>query len=89
MTYQEIVQGISVTVHDPSGNWRGLLLHKIEGSYTKVLVMDADRGKGWDERTQSYLGYTVKTTTGTAWARGENRDYGKDFERHIRLITIN
>lgn len=89
MTYQEIAQGISVTVHSPNGDWRGLLLHKVEGSYTQVVVMDNDRGKGWDERMQSYVGFKIKTADGNAWFRGQNRDYGKDFIRHINQISIN
>lgn len=45
----------------------------VEGSKTKLNVTVVDRGKGWNEKTQSYKGW--KNSIG--WMRGENREYLK------------
>lgn len=83
--YKDIKSGLSVIVQGSDGSiWKGLLLRKVENSYTKVVVMDIERGKGWDENTQKYVGYKV----GNGWARGQNYDYGKEFELHIKNLSI-
>ena len=53
-----------------------LVLKKVDGTRTKVLVQYIDRGKGWDEKSQSYKG--IKTHDG--WQRGQNYRYGNKVE---------
>lgn len=48
------------------------VLGRIPKSRTKVEVQVVDRGKGWDEKSQSYKG--VKYPNG--WGRHQNREYG-------------
>ena len=92
MKYQDIKVGLSIRVTETNGDvWNGILLHKMPNSYTKVLIMDNDRGPGWDEFTQSYKGFYTDGTgpANGKWSRGQNNDYGKDFERHIKQLEIN
>ena len=103
MNYQDIAVGLSVTITERSGNaWRGILMYKLDGSYTKVMIMDNERGPGWNEFKQCYTGCVVKHDTGEilkgrqvaiggsmTWMRGENHDYGNEYVRHIKQLTIN
>lgn len=47
-----------------------------------VIVEVIDRGKGWDEKTQTYKGH--KNSVG--WMRGENRHFGCTDEVHINSL---
>lgn len=59
------------------------VIDKVRKSITKVLVKETDRGRGYDERTDSYIG--VKSPNG--WIRGENKDFGREHEAHIRDLS--
>jgi len=52
----------------------------VTGSRTKVNITVLDKGKGWNEKTQSYKGY--KNSVG--WMRGENRQYLFKDTVHIK-----
>ena len=47
----------------------------LPNSRTMVEVVDVDRGKGWDNDEQQYVG--VRTSSG--WERGQNYGYGQKF----------
>jgi len=93
MKYQEIKSGLSVRCakHDIV---RGMILDKVPGSYTKAVVCDMHRGKGWDENTQSYKGVAYKTKDkegkiiGGGWERGENYGYNEEYVCHIKELEI-
>ena len=90
MNYTEIKVGLSVRC-DKYNIKKGLLLGKVDHSYTKVEVMDDDKGRGWNERTQSYKGYFVNgggPATDT-WSRGQNHGFGQKYIIHIKDLTIN
>ena len=46
---------------------------------TKVEVTVLERGKGWCDKTETYVG--VKSKRG--WMRGQNRDFGSKHIVHI------
>ena len=48
MNYQEIKSGLAVKC-DKHHIIRGMILDKVPGSYTKVVVVDDYRGPGWGE----------------------------------------
>lgn len=103
MEFKDIKSGLSVTVTERSGNtWTGILLHKLDRSNTKVIILDDQRGPGWNEIKQKYTGYVVKHGTGEiligrqtaiggsmTWMRGENHGYGQEHLLHIQQLTIN
>ena len=64
-----------------------LVLSKKERSRTIYLVEQIDRGKGWDEVHERYIGYTVRVDGGTQWFRGENYDFGSISEVHRNELT--
>lgn len=59
------------------------VVSKKPNSRTIYIVECVDRGKGFDEKTQSYKGH--KNPVG--WMRGENREFGKQFEVHKKTLT--
>lgn len=65
-----------------------LVISKKERSRTIYIVEQIDRGRGWDEVYEKYVGYTVKLKDGVGWARGENKDYGQRSEVHRRELTV-
>lgn len=54
----------------------------VPGSWTKVIATVSDRGKGWNEFSQSYRGIRFKG----GWSRGQNYMYGEKVEVHIKEI---
>lgn len=96
MKYQNIEEGKEVmviqpskikmsegTTKDQSYMWRGQIIKMVEGSITKVIVKDIERGQGWCENTRSYKG----VNTGSGWYRGENKGFGDELEVHIKDIN--
>lgn len=71
------------TIKDQSYMWKGQIVSMVEGSRTLVIVKDIERGKGWDESTQSYKGIFTKN----GWYRGENDGYGDEVEIHIKYMN--
>lgn len=55
----------------------------INRSRTLVEVEILDKGKGWDEQSQSYKGHTNKI----GWMRGENRECGNLDVVHRKELT--
>lgn len=55
----------------------------VEKSRTRIKVKDLYRGKGWDEKTQSYKGYKFRGS----WVRGENGNYGLSMVVRIEDLT--
>ena len=51
-------------------------------SRTKCLVKLKERGKGWDESTNSFKGINTKT----GWIRGERKDFNQVIECHIKNL---
>jgi len=91
MKYQEIEDGEYVKVHIPGTTpWQGQIISKKPTSYTKVIVKDIERGPGWDHNSQSYKGYYPKGKgiVGGPWGRGQNSDFGKEFEIHIKYLIL-
>lgn len=60
------------------------VIERAPKSITRVIVEEIDRGSGYDERTDTYIG--VKSKKG--WQRGENFDFGKTHEVHIKELNI-
>lgn len=54
-----------------------------KNSSVLVNVTFLERGKGWNEKTQSFTGH--KNSIG--WMRGENRDYLKKDIVHIKTLS--
>lgn len=65
---------------------------KVENSRTKLNVTCIDRGEGWNEIKEIYVGVKThgidhegkKTST---WKRGENKQYG--FKDEVHYNTLN
>ena len=68
--------------HDDLGNVE--VVDVVEKSRTKVLVSILDKGKGYNERTNTYKGHT----NSVGWMRGENREYANVDEVHIKTLTL-
>lgn len=96
MKYKDIEEGKEVmviqptkykspdgTVKDQSYMWKGQIVNMVEGSRTKVIVRDIERGLGWDEATQSYKGVGTKN----GWFRGQNKGFDDELEIHIKYIN--
>ena len=82
-------------VRDKSGYIRaGEIVSFLPNSRTKVIVRDIDRGAGWSEKEQRYVGVHHSTTdasgavVGQSWGRGHNFTYGVEFERHIDKLEL-
>jgi len=73
--------------HSKFGNV--LVVSKKERSRTIFNVKQLDRGKGWNDEMKRYDGYSVKNERGIIWCRGENKDYGKINEVHIKELKGN
>ncbi len=71
------------TVQDQSYMWKGQIVKMVEGSRTKVIVKDIERGPGWHEDTRSYKGVNIPN----GWYRGQNHGYGDDIEVHIKYLN--
>jgi hypothetical protein len=92
MEHSKVQSGVHVTHVTLGGLYevKGFMLN----SKTMVEIEDIDRGKGWDERSQRYKGYTRITKNeegrviGTAWGRGENRCFGEVSTIHRKSLVI-
>ena len=71
------------TTKDQSYMWKGQIIKMVEGSRTKAIVKDIERGPGWDETSQSYKGVSTKN----GWFRGKNNGFGDELEIHIKYIN--
>ena len=60
----------------------GLVIVDNTVSRVKVEVTCIDRGKGWNEFKERYVGYTNKI----GWMRGENRQYLHKDVVHINSL---
>ncbi len=80
MKHKNIKSGI-LAIHIESQTKVEIMGFK-ENSRTIVNVKDTDRGKGWCENKQEYIGYFVPN----GWCRGENFAYGTWHEVHIKSI---
>ena len=56
----------------------------VQGSRTQLNVTVTDKGKGWDEQSQSYKGHT----NSVGWMRGENKDFGNKDICHKNELTF-
>lgn len=74
----------TVMKHDKLGNV--LILSKKPNSRTIYNVEQIDRGAGWDDEKQIYTGHSAKFKTGVKWARGENKEFGKLQDVHIKEL---
>lgn len=88
MKHTDLEIGQKVLVESKIKNWKGKIISKVEGSRTLFLIQDIERGKGWDEKTQSYKGYFTEggNNANQRWNRGENYDYGKIVKVHIKKL---
>jgi hypothetical protein len=59
------------------------VLNPVPDSRTLFEVQENDRGPGWDETKQKYIG--VKFTGG--WMRGENHAFGRVFIAHKNKLA--
>lgn len=76
-------------LHDDLG--RVEVVSVAPNSRTKVAVKCLDRGEGWCEKTQSYIGVTEKYInhrgeTCTSWYKGKNKQYGFVDTVHIKTL---
>lgn len=96
MDYKDIKEDIEVmviqpnktketdgTVADKTSMWKGRIISMVEGSKTKVIVKDIERGDGWNEASQEHKG--VKKKNG--WKLGKNNDYGVELEVHRKYLN--
>jgi hypothetical protein len=65
------------------GQGRYEVIEKLPNSRTKFIIKDIDRGAGYCEQTQKYVG--VKSPNG--WYLGKNNDFGITLETHKKLLT--
>lgn len=101
MNYQEIQSGLSVTVQGKHRTFKAMLIDKVPHSHTKVVVMDTERGPGFDARTETYPGFVYRKGVGIipnkrvaigeneSWGRGQNHGYGDEYTCHIKDLIIN
>jgi hypothetical protein len=61
----------------------GEIVSPVEGSRTLYVIRDTDRGAGWDERLQKYVGVSFRG----GWQRGENYGFNLTHTFHINQIT--
>lgn len=80
MNFMEIKSGKQVR-HSTGGKYK--IIGFTPKSRTMVEIEDIDRGAGWDEDTQTYIG--VKTKGG--WFRGENKGFGDRHIVHRKTLT--
>lgn len=73
-----------IMYHPKLGNV--LILSKKPNSRTVYSVEQVDRGKGWNEVKQTYTGFKFKLKDGIRWNRGENKDFGKVQDVHIKEL---
>ena len=82
MVFSEAKIGAEVIVNQ---SWVGMITERKQGSNTVFYVEDIERGKGWDEKTQSYKGYK---TSNNGWVRGQNYDFGSVHPVHIKNMEV-
>lgn len=69
------------------------IVASVANSRMWYIVRDIDRGAGWDEKTQSYVGVRSITfdkdgaVNGGGWGRGQNYGFGNEYEVHASKIT--
>jgi len=57
----------------------------VKGSRTRCTVRVSERGRGWSENLQKYVG--VRSRSG--WFRGDRKDCGELYETHIdKLVKV-
>lgn len=83
MEHKDVKSGLTVSC-DKLGVFSGEIIGFVEGSYTKVKIVDNYRGHGFDNKTQTFKG--VKK--GRAWVRGENKGYGQEHIVHRKELTL-
>ena len=64
-----------------------LVISKNPKGYTKFIVEQIDRGRGYDDFHGNYVGYKVKLKEGWGWARGQSYDFGVQSEIHKKDLT--
>ena len=72
----------TIMQHSKLGNV--LILSKKPKSRTIYSVEQIDRGRGWNEEKQTFTGW--KTKNGQNWSRGENKEFGKIQDVHIKEL---
>lgn len=83
MTKIKNLQGKQVT-HNHLGK---CMVTKIpKGSKVKLEVLCIDRGKGWDEKSETYRGITKRGTEYVTWQRGQNYQYGHKDVVHVNSV---
>jgi len=83
MEHKDIKSGVSVNCNR-LGITNGRILGLIEGSHTKVKIVDKDRGEGFDTKTQTYKG----VRRGGGWSRGENLGYEQEHVIHRKELEL-
>jgi len=76
MDFKDIQPGVEVSHVVRGGKFE--IIGFEEGSQTRVIIKDIDRGPGWDEASRSYKGVNVEH----GWYRGENFAYGQEDVCH-------
>jgi len=79
---KKLKQTDGITV-DKTSMWKGRIISMVEGSKTKVIVKDIERGEGWNEKTQSYTG--VKKNNG--WSLCDNKELGSEHIVHRKYLN--
>lgn len=55
----------------------------IDDSRTVYEIEDIERGKGWDEEKEKYLGVKIKS----GWYLGKNNCFGERYTAHQKRLT--
>jgi hypothetical protein len=101
MKHSEIKSELEVIATMKSGNKKKVEIIGFEpNSYTKIRVKDIDRGKGWCEMTQRYIGYSYSYrnpdadlkdgTKAYGWRKdkGINYGYGDEYIVHRENLEL-
>jgi len=80
----------SNTIVTCSNEGKYKVLGFISGSRTIVEILDIERGEGWSEYRQRYIGVKHYNEKGrqTAWSRSENHCYGEVRRVHKKYLNI-
>jgi len=81
MEYKDVKSNKRVSC-ERLGIINGRIIGFIEGSHTKVKIVDNDKGAGFDIKTETFKG--VKTRSG--WVRGENKGYNQEYIIHRKEL---
>ena len=66
------------------GITKGRILGFFEGSHTKVRIVDRDKGKGFNKKTETFKGVKI----GNNWMRGENKGYRQEHIVHRKELEL-